>query len=127
MDDSVKRRGHDCWFRRPEVGLVAINDGFLLQSHIYRILKKYFAAKGGSVYLQLIELFNEVRTRGCGGVWGGRGDEDFCAPFMRVHYFRSRTRLSLASCSTLPPSRRERPSRSSTCSPRRGQWNSGWK
>jgi farnesyl diphosphate synthase len=60
MDDSVKRRGQDCWYRRPEVGLVAINDGFLLQSHIYRILKKYFGGKGGGCYLQLIELFNEV-------------------------------------------------------------------
>jgi len=60
MDDSKVRRGQPCWFRQSDVKLVAINDGFLLQAHIYRILKKYFSKREGKCYLQLMELFNEV-------------------------------------------------------------------
>lgn len=59
MDDSKMRRGQPCWFRNPKVQLIAINDGFILQAHIYRILKKHFSHQK-SVYLPLIELFNEV-------------------------------------------------------------------
>lgn len=60
MDGSKTRRGQDCWYRNKDVGLIAINDGFLLESHIYRILKHYFGEKDGKVYIQLFELFKEV-------------------------------------------------------------------
>jgi farnesyl diphosphate synthase len=59
MDQSKMRRGQPCWYLNPKVQLIAINDGFILQSHIYRILKKHFSHKK-SQYLPLIELFNEV-------------------------------------------------------------------
>jgi farnesyl diphosphate synthase len=41
------------------VGLIAINDGILLDSHIYRILKRHFRSL--PIYIDLVELFHEVR------------------------------------------------------------------
>ncbi|KAI7729907.1 hypothetical protein M8C21_014066 [Ambrosia artemisiifolia] len=58
MDGSHTRRGNPCWFRLPEVGMAAVNDGVLLSNHVYRILKKYFQRK--SYYVNLVDLFNEV-------------------------------------------------------------------
>lgn len=58
MDDSVTRRGQPCWFRLPEVKLIAINDSFILESCVYKILKRYFGNE--PYYLQLIDLFIEV-------------------------------------------------------------------
>ena len=63
MDASLTRRGQPCWYKKPEVGMVAINDGFLLQSHLFLTLRRYFAPSAGgdaATYLQLIELFNET-------------------------------------------------------------------
>jgi len=58
MDDSKTRRGQPCWFRLPEVKLISINDSFILESCVYKILKKYF---GDEVYYhQLVDLFIEV-------------------------------------------------------------------
>ncbi len=37
MDDSITRRGHPCWFRLPEVKLIAINDSFILESCVYKV------------------------------------------------------------------------------------------
>ena len=42
MDDSKTRRGQPCWFRQPHVGLVAINDSFLLESFVLTVLKRHF-------------------------------------------------------------------------------------
>ena len=58
MDDSVTRRGQPCWFRLREVGLVAINDSFILESFVYKILKRYFGDE--PYYGQLLDLFIEV-------------------------------------------------------------------
>lgn len=58
MDDSVTRRGQPCWFRLPEVKLIAINDSFILESVVYKILKKYFGNE--PYYYQLVDLFMEV-------------------------------------------------------------------
>ncbi|CAH2078805.1 unnamed protein product [Thlaspi arvense] len=55
---SVTRRGQPCWFRKPQVGMIAINDGLLLRNHIHRILKKHF--RGKRYYVDLVDLFNEV-------------------------------------------------------------------
>lgn len=43
----------------PQVGLVACNDYILLECCIFRILKNHFSKHAS--YLQLIELFHEVR------------------------------------------------------------------
>ncbi|KAL0889400.1 hypothetical protein Bca101_013383 [Brassica carinata] len=65
MDNSVTRRGQPCWFRVPQVGMVAINDGILLRNHIHRILKKHFREK--PFYVDLVDLFNEVEFQtACG-------------------------------------------------------------
>ena len=58
MDDSVTRRGQPCWFRKPEVKLIAINDSFILESFVYKILKRYFGKE--SYYPQLVDLFLET-------------------------------------------------------------------
>jgi len=58
MDSSVTRRGKPCWYRQPGVGMIAINDAFLLESAIYTLLKKFF--RSHPAYLDLIELFHET-------------------------------------------------------------------
>ncbi|KAA8916171.1 hypothetical protein TRICI_001662 [Trichomonascus ciferrii] len=58
MDMSHTRRGQPCWFRKPEVGNIAINDSFMLEAAIYILLKKYF--KKEKYYVDLMELFHEV-------------------------------------------------------------------
>ncbi|KAF1890691.1 hypothetical protein Lal_00013286 [Lupinus albus] len=58
MDNSHTRRGQPCWFRLPNVGLIAANDGLLLRNHIHRILKNHFMGK--PYYVDLLHLFNEV-------------------------------------------------------------------
>ncbi|KIW68787.1 farnesyl pyrophosphate synthase [Phialophora macrospora] len=58
MDSSITRRGEPCWYRHPGVGMIAINDAFMLESSIYLILKKRF--RSHPAYLDLIELFHEV-------------------------------------------------------------------
>ncbi|KAF9444208.1 isoprenoid biosynthesis-related protein [Macrolepiota fuliginosa MF-IS2] len=58
MDTSITRRGHPCWYRKPEVGMIAINDSFMLSSAIYRLLKAYF--KKETYYVDLLELFLET-------------------------------------------------------------------
>ena len=58
MDSSKTRRGQPCWYLMPQVGMIAINDAFMLESSIYLLLKKYF--KQEKYYVDVIELFHEV-------------------------------------------------------------------
>ncbi|KAF9358990.1 Farnesyl pyrophosphate synthetase [Mortierella sp. NVP85] len=58
MDNSVTRRNQPCWYRVEKVGLVAINDAFILESAIYFFLKKHF--KKTDYYIELVELFHET-------------------------------------------------------------------
>ncbi|RAH78151.1 hypothetical protein BO86DRAFT_392083 [Aspergillus japonicus CBS 114.51] len=58
MDSSITRRGQPCWYRHDGVGLIAINDAFLLESGIYIILKKYF--RSHPAYIDFVELFHEI-------------------------------------------------------------------
>ncbi|KAL4988942.1 isoprenoid synthase domain-containing protein [Aspergillus falconensis] len=58
MDGSITRRGQPCWYRHQGVGLIAINDAFLLESGIYVILKKQFRSHPS--YVDFIELFHET-------------------------------------------------------------------
>lgn len=54
----MTRRGNPCWFRLPDVKLISINDSFILESCVYKILKRYFGTE--SYYPQLVDLFIEV-------------------------------------------------------------------
>ncbi|KAI1084163.1 terpenoid synthase [Whalleya microplaca] len=58
MDSSITRRGKPCWYRQEGVGMIAINDAFMLESAIYTLLKKHF--KTHPSYVDMIELFHEV-------------------------------------------------------------------
>ena len=58
MDGSITRRGNPCWYKLPDVALVAINDSFILESCVYKILKRYFQKE--KYYYQLVDLFLEV-------------------------------------------------------------------
>lgn len=58
MDSSKTRRGNPCWYLMPEVGMIAINDAFMLESAIFVLLKKYFRSHPS--YIDLVELFHEV-------------------------------------------------------------------
>jgi len=58
MDASVTRRGNPCWYRKPEVKMIAINDSFILESCVYKILKKYFGKE--TYYPQLVDMFIET-------------------------------------------------------------------
>ncbi|XP_043857793.1 LOW QUALITY PROTEIN: farnesyl pyrophosphate synthase [Dromiciops gliroides] len=55
MDASLTRRGQPCWYKKPDIGLDAINDAMLLEACVYRLLKHY--CRGQPYYLNLIELF----------------------------------------------------------------------
>lgn len=58
MDTSITRRGKPCWYRQDGVGMIAINDAFMLEAAIYTLLKKYF--RSHPAYVDLIELFHET-------------------------------------------------------------------
>lgn len=58
MDEAETRRGRPCWYRVNNNGLIAVNDGILLENGIYTILKKNFQNK--PYYLQLLETFHDV-------------------------------------------------------------------
>ena len=45
-------------FLQEGVGMIAINDSFILESAVYFLLKKYF--RQDSYYIDLVELFQEV-------------------------------------------------------------------
>jgi|UPI0005819C27 farnesyl diphosphate synthase len=58
MDDSQTRRGQPCWYKLPDVQLVAINDSFLLESFVFAILRRHFGHE--PFYLHLLELMLDV-------------------------------------------------------------------
>ena len=59
MDNSEMRRGQPCWYRRPDVGLIAVNDAFILKSCLFSTLRRRFTSRP-ALHSALIELFNEV-------------------------------------------------------------------
>jgi len=40
MDDSETRRGQPCWYKKENVGKIAINDALMIESAIFYTLKK---------------------------------------------------------------------------------------
>ncbi|KAH6892768.1 farnesyldiphosphatesynthetase, partial [Coprinopsis sp. MPI-PUGE-AT-0042] len=70
MDGSITRRGQPCWYKVPNVGMLAINDSFMLEAPIYFLIRKYFRFPSSSnastnalyksVYADLMDLFHET-------------------------------------------------------------------
>ena len=58
QDRSLLRRGQPCWYRYNNLGEAAVNDGVLLESAMYYILRKHF--KGKESYGNLVETFQDV-------------------------------------------------------------------
>lgn len=58
MDGSETRRGDLCWYKLDNVNLIAINDGIMIESAVFHILKRFFREK--SYYTQLMDLFHEA-------------------------------------------------------------------
>ena len=58
MDASHTRRGSPCWYRLPHVGMIAINDAFMLESSIYVLLAKHFRSHPS--YGLMMELFHST-------------------------------------------------------------------
>ncbi|CAA9962829.1 hypothetical protein CFE70_006255 [Pyrenophora teres f. teres 0-1] len=58
MDSSKTRRGNPCWYLAPKVGMIALNDSFMLEASIYILLKKHF--RQDKSYIDMVELFQEV-------------------------------------------------------------------
>lgn len=58
MDGSITRRGKPCWYRQDGVGMIAINDAFMLEMSIYILLKKFF--RSHPAYIDIFELFQET-------------------------------------------------------------------
>ncbi|PHH65297.1 hypothetical protein CDD81_2709 [Ophiocordyceps australis] len=58
MDQSETRRGKPCWYLREDVGLMSINDGCLLVSSVFILLKSHF--KNHPAYHDLVDMFQET-------------------------------------------------------------------
>ena len=61
MDSSKTRRGQKCWYRVPEVGLIAVNDGIILEQVLFCMLRKELSHR--PYYTAVIDLFHEVTTQ----------------------------------------------------------------
>jgi farnesyl diphosphate synthase len=40
MDGSIQRRGQPCWYRNPDVGMIAINDGIIIEAAMYQVRRR---------------------------------------------------------------------------------------
>lgn len=58
MDSSVTRRGRPCWYRVEGVDKIAINDAFLIEMILFKIIKRHFGHL--DCYPQLIDLMLET-------------------------------------------------------------------
>lgn len=79
MDASITRRSQPCWYlspsptattpsqgssitssthKHPPVGMIAINDSFMIGSAIYYLLKVHF--RKHACYVDLVELFHDI-------------------------------------------------------------------
>uniref|UniRef100_A0A1B0D8M0 Uncharacterized protein n=1 Tax=Phlebotomus papatasi TaxID=29031 RepID=A0A1B0D8M0_PHLPP len=57
MDGSITRSGRTCWYKLPDIQMSGINDGLLVESAIFQILKEHFSHL--DCYTNLMEYFHE--------------------------------------------------------------------
>lgn len=58
MDDSKTRRGQKCWYLVEDVQKIALNDAFMIEMLVFKVLKRHFSSK--PYYAQLVDLFLET-------------------------------------------------------------------
>ncbi|KAJ5069332.1 farnesyl-pyrophosphate synthetase [Anaeramoeba ignava] len=58
MDKSLMRRGQTCWYKLESIGEIAINDSFILENILYKLLKTHF--KNDKIYLELMNIFHKI-------------------------------------------------------------------
>lgn len=58
MDKSSTRRGQPSWYKQPHVQTIAVNDAFLIETLVYRVLKRYFRRE--AYYMELVDLFRDT-------------------------------------------------------------------
>lgn len=58
MDDSHTRRGQKCWYLNEDVQKIAINDAFMIEMIVFKVLKRHFSTL--PYYAQLVDLFLET-------------------------------------------------------------------
>merc|ERR1719379_2040413 len=58
MDDSQTRRGQPCWYKHDHVQKIAINDAFMVETFVFRAIKRHFWTE--PYYIQLVDLFMET-------------------------------------------------------------------
>mmetsp|Transcript_124001 Transcript_124001/g.193558 ORF Transcript_124001/g.193558 Transcript_124001/m.193558 type:complete len:416 (+) Transcript_124001:64-1311(+) len=58
MDDSQTRRGQKCWYLVEDVKVIALNDAFMIEMLVYKVLKRHFSFE--PYYHQLVDLFLET-------------------------------------------------------------------
>lgn len=61
INQSQVRRGAPSWYTKEDVGLMAVNDSFMLQGGMFSILRKYFSEHNS--YLPIIELLHDVTLK----------------------------------------------------------------
>eukprot|EP01084_Bolivina_argentea_P014187 26519_1 len=61
VDQSETRRGQPCWYRYPNVGLKAVNDGPIIESWVYWLIHNRIINNGNTILIdRLATLFREV-------------------------------------------------------------------
>lgn len=67
VDESDDRYGQPSWHKRPDVGMAAVNDAYLMKSAVFSLLDRYFYEKSSYVHLtrrfhqtMYVAAFNEV-------------------------------------------------------------------
>merc|ERR1712216_644917 len=58
MDESETRRGQKCWYKMDDVKVIALNDAFMIEMLVYKVLKRHFSSE--PYYHQLVDLFLET-------------------------------------------------------------------
>ncbi|KAJ1451693.1 isoprenoid synthase domain-containing protein [Pelagophyceae sp. CCMP2097] len=58
MDSSVTRRGQPCWYKVPDVKQIAINDAYLIEMLMFKMIKRHFG--DSPEYLPLVDLMLET-------------------------------------------------------------------
>ncbi|XP_078490381.1 farnesyl pyrophosphate synthase-like [Ciona intestinalis] len=58
MDQSKTRRGQVCWYLNPNVGYQAVNDGMILETCVFTLIRQH--CKGKPFYADIFDLFHKV-------------------------------------------------------------------